>query len=228
MEWSRLKLTMRPLPPALLQPILEVRTGVHSCDSLGLMTSCVQSDVRGNEYLRWAGRDLYRSGIIGYNEIYQIKAPCFVREENPIKSQNPYNPTKTLTDPTTNLAGSADRSTPSYILLLNQETCYYDFSFSAKHDATLPNAGGWDASLPNGVTREEFDAVCDRGTNVIADDASAACSTSRSVKTSRPLPVYLTTSPLTTIRVATTTRSSLAGPTTISTSTSSKSNTETS
>jgi hypothetical protein len=84
--------------------------------------------------------------------------------------QDPFNPTKTLTDPEPNLAESADRFSPSYRLLLNQETCYYDFSFSVKHDPTLPLAGGWDISLPNGVTREEFDALCARDISFIADD----------------------------------------------------------
>jgi hypothetical protein len=136
------------------------------------LNECLQCerDVRGNEYLRWAGRDLYTSGIIGYNEFYLIKAPCSLYEENPIKLQNPYNPTKTLSDPIPNVAESAERFAPSYSLLLNQETCFYDFSFSVRHDPMLPNAGGWDPSLPNSITREEFDAVCARDTNVIADD----------------------------------------------------------
>jgi hypothetical protein len=34
-----LRVTMRLLLQALFQLILEVRTGVHACDSLGLMTS---------------------------------------------------------------------------------------------------------------------------------------------------------------------------------------------
>jgi hypothetical protein len=65
---------------------------------------------------------------------------------------------------------SADRFNPSYSIALNQENCFYNFEFSMKHDPTLPIAGGWDPSLPNGLSREEFDAVCDRDAGTIADD----------------------------------------------------------
>jgi hypothetical protein len=129
-----------------------------------------ESAGRGLEYDRWSGRSMYKSGLISYNELYQVKAECSVYQDNPIMNQNPFNPTKTLTDPPTNAAESAERFTPSYSLLLNQESCFYDFSFSMRHDPTLPNAGGWDPSLNNSVTREEFDARCARDTNVIADD----------------------------------------------------------
>jgi hypothetical protein len=138
-----------------------------------LPNACLEceANVRGNEYLRWAGRDLYTSGIIAYNEFYQIKAPCSVYQENPIKSQDPYAGAK-LADGPIPVATSdiADRFEPSYRLVVNPETCNYDFTFSFKHDPTLPNAGGWDPSLPNGVTRDEFDAVCARGSNATADD----------------------------------------------------------
>jgi hypothetical protein len=140
----------------------------ETCE-LNVCLDC-EKNARGTEYLAWAGRDMYRSGLIGYNEFFHIKEACSVYLDNPIVKQDPFNGAKTLTDPPPTVAESADRFTPSYSLLLNQETCYYDFSFSVKHDPTLPNAGGWDPSNPNGVTREEFDALCAPDANVIADD----------------------------------------------------------
>jgi hypothetical protein len=139
----------------------------ETCD----LNLCLECDNGPHaEYLRWAGRDLYNSGIIAYTEFYHSKRDCDVYLNNPIVLQDPYNPTTTLTDPTPNVAESADRFSPSYSVLLDQEICAYTFSFSVKHDSTLPNGGGWDPNNPNSVTREEFDALCARDTEVIASD----------------------------------------------------------
>jgi hypothetical protein len=156
------------------QIVLENLTppSLYSCE----LNDCVQceTDLRTDEYIKWAGRNLVSSGLIAYQQYWHQKHDCSIyigENANPIILQDPYHGANSTSEPLpVTPSESADRFDPSYRFLVNPETCFYDFTFSMKHDPTLPHAGGWNTDYPNGVTREEFDAVCSRDSNAIASD----------------------------------------------------------
>lgn len=92
---------------------------------------------------------------------------------NPIILQDPYaNAPKSVPEQDIPVSESNDASgfDPSYSLLLQTDTCFYVLEFHMKMDETLPHAGGWDTTLPNGVDRDTFNAHCTRDEDVMADD----------------------------------------------------------
>jgi hypothetical protein len=127
-----------------------------------------RAETRG--HIKWAGRDLFTSGLIVYNQFYHPKYPCSTYEDNKIILQDPYAKANSATGIPVSTSESADRFQASYSILHHQETCLYDLSFSMKHDPTLPLAGGWNSNYQNGVDRQEFNRLCNRDSMEIAED----------------------------------------------------------
>ena len=122
---------------------------------------------------RWAGRTQERSGIVAYSNYYRSNFnTCTQAFDNKIITQDPFAKAP-RSDPDLDLpvseSNDASGFDPSYSLLLQPDTCNYRLDFHFKMDETLPHAGGWDTSLPNGVDRETFEEHCSRE-EVIADD----------------------------------------------------------
>jgi hypothetical protein len=147
---------------------------LDTCELNGCLT-CEKEGKDSIGYIKWPGRDLKNSGLVMYNQFYHVKYECsYYMEENKIIKQNPYaKGNDAPADPPSKKdygGPGIERFDPSVSIQLNQDSCLYNLAFSFKHDPTLPHAGGWDESLPNGVDRDTFEEHCSRDDLKIAED----------------------------------------------------------